>query len=69
MKNQPVIMVCPHCGGQNIYKDAAAAWNAETQEWELASVHDSETCADCDREGDFFAERQPHPKIGRRISQ
>jgi hypothetical protein len=49
---------CPHCGSANIFKDAAAAWDAEAQEWTLVSVHDHETCEDCDRSGDYMAERR-----------
>ena len=49
---------CPHCGSANIFKDAAAAWDAEAQEWTLVSVHDHETCEDCERSGDYMAERR-----------
>ncbi len=48
---------CPRCGSEEVYKDAAAAWNREAQEWELCSVHDSETCSACDAEGDWLTER------------
>ncbi|MBK9003580.1 MAG: hypothetical protein IPM41_06925 [Sphingomonadales bacterium] len=36
-------MRCPYCGSASILKDAAAAWDAEAQEWTLVSVHDHET--------------------------
>lgn len=63
-KQTPVRIVCPKCGSENVHKDAAAAWNAEAQAWELSSVHDSETCNDCGAEGDFFADRRPLTSSG-----
>lgn len=63
-KPVPVKIVCPHCGSDNVHKDAAAAWCAETQAWELSSTHDSETCNDCGREGDWFADRRPVDDAG-----
>ena len=51
-------MRCPHCGSENIIKDAAAAWDAEAQDWSLTCVHDHETCEDCGRSGYYMAERR-----------
>jgi len=56
---EKIDMLCPHCGSANIYKDAAAAWDADAQEWSLASVHDHETCEECGQSGDYMAERHP----------
>ena len=50
-------ITCPHCGSDNIGKDAVASWNPEANEWELAGVHDCETCGDCGRDGDFMGVR------------
>lgn len=55
---ESIEMRCPHCGSASILKDAAAAWDAEAQEWTLVSVHDHETCEDCERSGDYMAERR-----------
>lgn len=40
-------LLCPCCHSDNIIRDAAARWNPETNEWELASVQDDMTCDDC----------------------
>ena len=48
-------MRCPHCGGANIYKDAAASWDVDAQQWTLAH----ESCEDCERSGNDMAEREP----------
>jgi hypothetical protein len=42
--------VCSHCGSENVLLDAWAAWNIETQSWELANVFDAAFCEDCDGE-------------------
>ncbi|HQS70008.1 MAG: hypothetical protein B7Y36_08305 [Novosphingobium sp. 28-62-57] len=48
------VPTCPHCGSQNIVKDAAARWNPVTCDWELSGVHDYETCEDCEASGNFM---------------
>lgn len=50
-------IICPECGGENIVKDATAAWNEDLRQWELAGVNDHETCNDCGWEGDEAALR------------
>lgn len=43
-----VRMVCSHCGGDRVRRDADATWNADSQQWELAGVYDKgSTCDDC----------------------
>lgn len=59
MQEQPIKMVCPECGSEDIAKDAVAKWNSETQEWELCGTHCHENCADCEAKGDRFAARVP----------
>lgn len=44
-------MFCNRCGSTNVCRDAHATWNEETQEWELAGLHDSGFCSDCGRDG------------------
>lgn len=51
------IPTCPKCGSHNIVKDAAARWDAATGDWTLASIHDHETCEDCDAQGDWLTYR------------
>lgn len=43
-------MTCNKCGSNDVRKDAWAAWNEETQEWELANVFDAEFCNSCEEE-------------------
>lgn len=45
-----VKMVCPHCGSDNIAKDAAARWYVESQQWEVTNVFDSGNCDNCGEE-------------------
>lgn len=59
----PIALVCPRCGSDNIASDAAAHFDTRTQRWELASVHDSETCNACDYEGDAMALRVPVDQV------
>lgn len=37
-------IVCAECGGDDVRRDATAAWNVETQEWELCGVMDQGYC-------------------------
>lgn len=55
----PVAVICPRCGSDNVTSDAAARWSIEAQDWELSSAHDSETCNACDYEGDHMGKRVP----------
>lgn len=38
---------CRHCGSRRVFRDATAAWNVETQQWEMVTVHDNADCEDC----------------------
>lgn len=41
--------VCQYCGSDDVYVDAYAAWNNETQEWELVNTFDNYVCnGECD---------------------
>lgn len=45
MKEKPV---CSHCGSDDVRADAYAAWDVETQEWELTATFDKgAVCEDC----------------------
>lgn len=44
------VMVCKHCGSQEVRRDAWAAWNPEKEEWELYNYFDAAFCEDCDTE-------------------
>ena len=46
----PITVHCAHCGSENVYRDAFASWNTETQEWELAAVYDDATCEACEND-------------------
>lgn len=46
-RKQPV---CPDCGSTEVRLDAYAAWNTESQDWELSATFDSCTCEDCGEE-------------------
>lgn len=41
----PVRMVCGHCGGDNVTRDAVAEWTG--REWILRAVLDNSDCDDC----------------------
>ncbi|MCY1456569.1 hypothetical protein D9M71_737980 [compost metagenome] len=45
-----VIMVCRHCGSENVLKDAWVSWNTDAQDWELECVLDHTYCEDCEKE-------------------
>lgn len=42
--------ICERCGGEDVVRDAHAAWDAELQMWEIASLYDAAFCRNCDRE-------------------
>lgn len=44
------IKVCENCGSDDVWADALAVWNPETDEWELGNVFDYEHCNECDGE-------------------
>lgn len=44
-------MVCRRCGSDDVLADAYAAWNVETQKWEVESTFDKGGhCNACDGE-------------------
>jgi len=45
-----IIMVCPKCRGENVWKDANARWDYNQQGWDLNATFDNEYCDDCDTE-------------------
>jgi hypothetical protein len=50
-------IVCTDCGSTDVRRDATAAWNTETQEWELCAVQDQGYCEKC--EGEAKLEEKP----------
>jgi hypothetical protein len=43
---------CSECGSDDVRADAFAAWNAESQCWEVASTHDKGGCCEGCGKGD-----------------
>jgi len=39
--------VCGACGSQKVRRDASAAWNLATREWELQNIFDDFCCDNC----------------------
>ena len=51
-KRKVIRLQCKNCGSQDIHRDAWAAYNQETGEWELGDIYDETVwCADCSEEG------------------
>lgn len=46
----PITIHCNACGSQDVYRDAFASWNTETQQWELVAVYDAATCEACEND-------------------
>lgn len=44
---------CPDCGSKRVFVEACVSWDENTQDWELATVHDIATCNDCSTEADY----------------
>ena len=40
-------MVCEHCGGENVKRDAWAEWDVASQQWTLGAVFDNSYCDGC----------------------
>ena len=53
--------ICKTCRGDNVRRDAFAAWDTENQCWELAETFDAAHCDDC--EGETTLEEIPAPVI------
>jgi hypothetical protein len=49
----PIAIVCSRCGSRNVNRDASAAWNTSTQEWELCGLCDQGYCEDCGGEANL----------------
>lgn len=46
--------VCRSCGTSDVVRDAWAAWNPTTGEWELSQVFDDGYCNQCEQTTNFF---------------
>ena len=51
-------MVCPHCGSDDLVRDAAARFNPDSNQWEMSDFYDDITCCQCDCEVDPVKEDQ-----------
>ena len=47
MTEPKIKIICSHCGSDDVRRDAYAAWDVGSQEWELAAVFDQGYCEDC----------------------
>ena len=65
-------MVCAHCGGTNVGRDAYAEWDEAAQRWTLGTVFDNADCQDCEGETSIIeqptdegndSQQQPAPNI------
>jgi Zn finger protein HypA/HybF involved in hydrogenase expression len=45
--------VCEKCGSEDIWIDAAAEWDIDSQSWQLGNMWDYSHCADCDSKTDI----------------
>jgi hypothetical protein len=43
-------MICPHCGSEDVTRDALARWSVEEQKWVVSSELDTMQCEACNRE-------------------
>jgi hypothetical protein len=43
-----ITKVCETCGSQDVFIDAYAEWDVDTQSWELCATYDASWCAVCD---------------------
>jgi ribosomal protein L37AE/L43A len=41
---------CPHCGGENVMRDAWVVWSVPDQRWEIKDIFDQYFCEDCQGE-------------------
>lgn len=46
----PIDYICDQCGGNNVTRDAWAAWDVDTQDWVLGAAFDYAFCHDCEAE-------------------
>jgi hypothetical protein len=49
--SEKIRMVCSHCGAEEVFADAYAQWNVESQAWEIVQTFDKGAyCNQCDGE-------------------
>lgn len=58
-----VEMICSHCGGTNVMRDAWAVWNIEAQNWTLGAVFDYAHCDDCGGEASLSTTPIADPRV------
>lgn len=47
--------ICPHCGAEDLVRDATVRWDVESQSWSLSGIFDCTSCDVCDAESDTLA--------------
>lgn len=55
--------ICPHCGADELVRDACVRWDVETQTWEVSGIYDSTTCNLCGAESDDLAHWVPARQV------
>ena len=60
--SQRIDIICAHCRSRDVRRDATAAWNRDTQQWELSGVQDQGYCDDCG--GEARLEEIPMSLVG-----
>lgn len=69
----PTKPVCRYCGSDDVYADATARWDIDTQDWAVMDVHESGLCGDCGEQNKFFdwedaeCKRNGHRDTGRGV--
>lgn len=56
-KGKGIDLLCPHCGNDDIVRDASARWNVYLQEWVLRCTYDDMHCEVCGADFREAAER------------
>ncbi len=60
-KPAKICIVCETCGSFDIRRDAWAAYNEDTQQWELDATYDDAFCIDCDAACDLLEIEETMP--------
>jgi hypothetical protein len=56
MAENPLRMVCEHCGSEDVTRDAWASWDIHTQDWALGAIFDYAYCHKC-QDSTYIEER------------
>ena len=50
MRRPRIVMVCDKCGSKDVFADAWASWDAQSQKWVLEQSFDAGYCNYCQAE-------------------